>query len=92
MSNNNISAEAADYVAIALSCSSQLEVLDISGNFLETEGFIKIADALQQISTLQQLYLYNNNITDEASNDITAVCYYNTQLKVLYFHFHFQEH
>ena len=85
MRNNNIRVEAADSIAAVISCSSQLEVLDISWNHVETEGFIKIAKALQKISTLQQLYIQDNNITDEASNDILAICYHNTQLKILDF-------
>ena len=87
MSNNNIngSLKAADSIAAVISCSSQLEVLDVSGNLVGTEWFIKIANALQKISTLQQLYIHNNYITDAASNDISAICYHNTQLKILEF-------
>ena len=61
-------------------------MLDISGNFIETPGILKIAKALQQISTLQQLYIDNNEITDGASDDIAAICSHNTRLLMLHFH------
>ena len=74
-----------DDIAAALTCSGQLEVLDISGNRLEASGIIKIAKALQKISTLEQLYINNNKITDRASDDIAAICSHNTHLQVLHF-------
>ena len=78
--NNNITEEAADDIAAAFSSHTQLEVFDICGNYVKTPSMIKIAKALQQTSTLQQLYI-NNNITDEIVEDIAAVIYSNTQLK-----------
>ena len=83
---NNITDIAAGDVAAIVFCCTQLEVLDISGNFIETPGILKIAKALQQISTLQQLYIDNNEITDAASDDIAAICSYNTRLQILHFH------
>ena len=78
--NNNITEETADDIAAAFSSHIQLEVFDISGNYIKTPSMIKIAKALQQTSTLQQLYI-NNNIIDETVNDIAAAIFSNTQLK-----------
>ena len=60
-------------------------MLDISENEVGTKGIIKVANALQQISTLCQLYINDNNITDEASGDIVNICWCNTQLEILCF-------
>ena len=78
--NNKITEEAADDIAAAFSFSSQLKVFDISGRYVKTPSMIKIAEALQQISTLQQFYI-NDNITDKAADNIAAAIRSNTQLK-----------
>ena len=78
--NNKITEETADDIAAAFSFSSQLKVFDISGSYVKTLSMIKIAEALQQISTLQQFYI-NDNITDKAADNIAAAIRSNTQLK-----------
>ena len=75
----------ADDIVAALSHSYQLEVFSISRNCVAigAPGMIKIARSLQQISTLQGLYINNNYITDKAADDIAAICSHNTQLQEL---------
>ena len=84
ISNNNITDDAADDIAAALSHNYQLEVFTINRNYVGAPGMIKIARALQQISTLQRLSINQNHITDEAADDIVAVCSHNTQLRELF--------
>ena len=55
-----------------------------SGNRLEAAGIIKIARALQKISTLEQLCINYNKIADRASDDIAAICSHNTHLQVFH--------
>ena len=83
ISKNNIIDDAADDIAVALTCNTQLQELDIGINNLETQGTIKIAKALQEISSLQKLYINNNYITARlsASDDITAICSSNPELQ-----------
>ena len=49
-------------------------------------GVIKIVKALQNISTLTIFSIGNNNIDEEAANDIASVLSYNRKLKELYLH------
>ena len=81
--NNNFTYKAADNIAAAVSFNTQLQVLDISNNVLETSGVIKISKALQGIFTLKELYINNNKITDEAADDIATALSCNTQLQGL---------
>ena len=56
---------------------------------------MNIARALQKITTLEQLYINNNKITDEGSDEITAICSYNTQIQVLHLiiiYLHLEKH
>ena len=46
---------------------------------------IKIAKALQNISTLTKFSIYNNNVGEEAADDIATVLSHNTQLQVINF-------
>ena len=81
ISNNNITDEATDDIAAAISCNLYLEEFDISYNSIEGRGAIKIAKSFQQISTLKKLFMDHNKITDEASDDIAAVIRCNPRLK-----------
>ena len=77
ISRNNITDDLANNIVTALSCNIQLQEFDISLNSLQAPGTIKITKALQQISTLQKLYMNSNYATSSASNDIAAVCLSN---------------
>ena len=83
ISNNNITDEAVGDIADVLSSNIQLELFNISGNYIKAPGIIRIARSLQQTSTLKQLYISNNNITNEAADDITAALSCNSQLQEL---------
>ena len=81
--NNNVTDEAADDIAAAISCNTKLQELNLSGNNLQKAGVIKIVKALRDISTLRKLYLSNVSITDEVADDIAAVISCNIHLQEL---------
>ena len=77
----NITIEAADYIAAVISHNIHLQEFDISGNNIQTVGTVKIVKALKGISTLQRLCFSNNNITDEAADEIAAAVSCNSKLQ-----------
>ena len=81
LSNNNITGEAVDDIAMVISCNTSLQEIDVSGNHLQTRGAIKITKALGKISALEKLNLSNNNITGEAADYIAAAIFSNTKLE-----------
>ena len=83
VSDNNITDEAADDIAIAISCNTQLQQFDIGRNSLQSTGAIKIIKALQNVTALTKLYINNNNITDAAADDIATALSCNTELQEL---------
>ena len=78
MSNNNITDEAADDIASAINSNSQLQEFDVK---LQSTGVIKIAKALQSISTLKKFNISNNDITDKVADDIASAINSNSQLQ-----------
>ena len=48
----------------------------------QSAGVIKIAQGLQNFSTLLQLGLGDNNVTEEAADDIAVVLSHNANLTV----------
>ena len=83
VSNNNITDEAADDVAAAISCYIHLQELNLGSNNLQASGTIKITRSLQKISSLTKLYINHNNITHEAADDIAAAISCNIHLQEL---------
>jgi len=79
----NIDAKTAESIAGVLSLNVQIQELDLSGNNLQSTGFVVICKALQQLSTLTKLFLANNNVTGNAhvAVSIAKVLSKNTQLK-----------
>ncbi|XP_065882868.1 uncharacterized protein [Dysidea avara] len=77
----NINNTAIEILAQNLSDHLQLCKLDLSGTNLQTVGCILICNALLQLRTLTRLILSNNNITDEAANDLSTLLSCNIQLK-----------
>ena len=77
--NNNITNEAADDIAAAISCNIDLQELNLGSNNLQASGTTKIAKALQKLSSLIKLYINDNNITDEAADDIAAAISHETE-------------
>ena len=58
-------------------------MFSFSKNNLQSTGAIKIAKALQYVSTLTKLNIIDNCITDEAADDIAAAIYNNIELQEL---------
>ena len=83
ISNCNITDKAVGDIAAVIYRSTQLQEFDVSRNSFRSTGAIKIAKALQNISTLTKLYLNNNHVTDLAADDIATVLSRNTQLQEL---------
>ena len=81
ISNSNMTDEAADYMTNVILSNSHLQEFDISVNNLQVPGIIKIAKGLQKISTLTKLYINNNNITEEAADDIAGIIVCNSYLQ-----------
>ena len=83
LSYNNITKEAANNLAVVLSCNANLKVLCLCGNNLQTQGVIEIAKALQKVLSLVKLDLSFNNIREKAADDIAAVVSCNASLQAL---------
>ena len=49
-------------------------------------GMIKIAKALQDISTMKVFSIGSNNIGHQAADNIAIVLFHNSKLKELYLH------
>ena len=73
INNNKITNEAADYIADVISCNSHLQELNISSSGLQVQGATIVLKRLQKITSLTTLYINDNNITEEAADDIAAV-------------------
>ena len=72
---NYINIEAADDITNLLSHNNNLQELWLDQNHLQSEGVIKLAKALQDISTLTQLSVSNDNIDDEGVDDMLLLFY-----------------
>ena len=83
INDNNITEEAADDIAAAISCNNHLQELNLGSNNLQTSGTKRIAKALQNILTLTKLYIDHNNITDDAADDIGLALYCKGNLKIV---------
>ena len=70
----------ADNITMMITNNLLLEILDIGGNKLKSEGVSNISKSLIKLSHLKTLGLYGNEITDVAADDIAGVIY---QLPVL---------
>ena len=83
ISNNNITDDAADDIAAAISCNIRLQELNLDSTNLQTSGAIKITRGLRKISTLTKLCFHGNLITDGAADDIAAAISCNIHLQEL---------
>ena len=83
LNNNYIGEEAADDIAAVLFHNTKLQELYLSDNNFRA-GTIKIAKGLQKATNLTILNLNNNNIGEEAADDIAAVLFHNIKLQELY--------
>ena len=80
---DNMASGAADEIAAVLSCNTKLQKLNLGRNDLQTSGVISIAKQLHNISTLTELYINDNGVTEEAADDIAVALSSNTNLQVL---------
>ena len=69
--DNYITNKAAKALASVISINTKLEVLYLSNNQLHS-GVIKIAISFQKISTLKLLGLDNNNVTEQAAQELSS--------------------
>ena len=83
LQSNNITKEAAEAIASVISNNPGLEELYLDNNQLHL-GVIKIATALENISSLKVLGLQNNNISDEAASALAAAIKANNSLEKLW--------
>ena len=81
VANNNITIKEAGDIATVLACNSELQVLNLNGNYLQATGIIRIAASLKYTYTLNKLLISNNNITEEAAGDIADVILHNPNLQ-----------
>jgi len=79
---NGIDKEAADDIAAVIFNNHNVQILNFSYNNLAA-GIIKIAKALQTISSLFELHIGWSNATAEAADVIAAVLLNNNKLQVL---------
>ena len=80
--NNQIPEEAGEAIASVVLYNPRLEELYLGNNNLNL-GILKVATALQHISTLRILDLRNNNIPQEACDEVTLAIKSNKHLKML---------
>ena len=83
ISKNGLNDDAAHGIAIFLFHNPQLKELDLSCNYLQAAGTIKICEAMRCFSSLTKLNVSNNNISGEAANDLGAVLLQNSLLEEL---------
>ena len=81
--DSNITDEAADDIAAAILSNDKLQILNLSNNNLKAVGVIKITKALQIVTSLTELFINRNNVTDTVAYDIAAVVQSNSNLRKL---------
>ena len=81
MNDNNITYKVTDYIVTAIFHNIFLQEFNIGGNKLGDTGIVNVARGLQCITTLTKLYIYDNNITYKAADDIAAAISCNTKLQ-----------
>ena len=83
LDNNQIPQEADEALASVIMHNTGLEELHLNGNSLGV-GTLKVAKALQHITTLKKLGLGNNNIPQEACDELALAIKPNKHLKILW--------
>ena len=83
ISNNGLNNKAAHGIATFLSHNHQVKELDLSYNNLQAAGTIVICNGMSNLQSLIKLSFRNNNISDEAANEIAVVLFQNTLLEEL---------
>ena len=85
LNNNQITQEAGEALASVIMHNTRLEELHLHTNSLGI-GAVKVAKALQHITTLKMLNLCNNNIPQEACEELALGIKSNNQLEKLWLH------
>ena len=83
LNNNNILEETADELSAAIRANDLLEKLYLSGNHLGSST-VMIVNALKEISSLKVLNLNNNNIPEEAADELATAIRANNSLEELW--------
>ena len=84
LNDNNITEFVADALANAIDCNPLLSKLRLRSNKLKTRGIAKISKSLSKMSSLKELNLRNNQITEEASGALVSILLSNTAIEELY--------
>ena len=82
LSKNQITEEAGEALASVIMHNTGLEELHLNGNSLGV-GTLKVAKALQHITTLKKLGLGNNKIPQEACDELALAIKSNKHLEIL---------
>ena len=82
LGNNNMTSEVAEDLAAVIKSNPCLEQLWLANNDLQSSAVV-ILQALQGVTKLEMLYLYNNNITRDLTEDLVGVIESNPCLKQL---------
>ena len=83
ISHNNITNEAADYIGCFLSHTTNLQILDLSGNSLQELSFINIFKSSHNITNLCSLKVTHSNLINEAAYELAALLIFNKFLQEL---------
>ena len=83
ISRNNIGDDAASDIAAVVSHNNKLQKLDLHHNQLQKRGVVIIAKELQNNTTLQLFNILGNNISEEATDDITNILSCISNLEIL---------
>ena len=83
INNNEITDEAAEYIAAIFVYNTKLEELDLSCNRLQSAGAIEIFNGMKRIVTLKRLNISNNNISEHAADYLAEVLSHNAELEEL---------
>ena len=83
LSFNNISSKSSDDIVAVIKSNCSLEQLWLDGNYLQTAGIVRIANALQYHCKLRLLSLSKNGITEDAGEALHAIFCNNVSIEVL---------
>ena len=78
LTQNNISEEAADDIAMVLSHNTKLQAVRLGGNNLQSVGAIKIAKGLSNVENISVFDLSKSIISKEAADYIANILSHNT--------------
>ena len=84
LSNNNMTEEVADKIALAIGNNNSIKELHIRGNIFRADGIIKIAQSLCGLTCLNVLDASNNHITEGAAESVAKAILSNPALEELY--------